>query len=178
MRAVVALQPLCNVKAINFISPLIIVELEVDGTVYAPQSLPGIVGGRPVLYHHSASDYWVTQLPLALERTISPNSAQGLEDDTSYLTKDDGRLCPGVRLSSSPLTNIGGYAEALLGTTSGALLRKDAMERLTVSDQGFPTNEVYHPNIGGRLIGEIVDRKPSLNLARQVFTPFNVYIKH
>lgn len=131
------------------------------GTYFVPSYLPQ---RRicPVLYHHAVENYRATQLPLEIERAIPPNVEEGLEDNTSYLDMNDDRLCPGVRLSSGPLTDI---AEASLGTTSGVLLRKNTMERLTVSNRGFPTNEVYHPNIGGRLIEEIVDRKPTSDVA-------------
>ena len=47
------------------------------------------------------------------------------------------------------------------------------MECPTVSNHGFPTSEVYHPNTEGRLIGEIVVRKPSLDIAlAKTFSPF------
>lgn len=109
-----------------------------------------------------------------MERTISPSLERQLQDSASYLDVDDGRLCPGIRFLSSPLTDIGHYAEAAFGTISGVLLWKDAMECLTVSNHGFPTSEVYYPNTEGRLIGEIVFRKPSLDIAlAKIFSPFS-----
>jgi hypothetical protein len=168
-----ALEPLCKVKAINFISPHLVVELQVDGSSYGRHSLPGIVGGVPTLYHHSEENYWKTQVPLANERIITPNLDLGIQDYTSYLHQSDARLCPGVRLSSGPLTDIGEYAEASLGTTSGVLLRKGAMERLTAAEHGFPTTEVYHPNVDGTLIGEVKDRNKTLDLALiQLYSSF------
>jgi hypothetical protein len=173
VRVVEALKPLCHVKAVNFISPNIVVELEVDGTVYRRHSLPGRVAGHPTLYYHSSDDYWRTQIPRSDERPIVPDPDRGIEDETSYLEHNDGRLCPGVRLSSSLVTDLGTYARASLGTTSGVLLRKNAIERLTVSNHGFPTNEVYHPTVTGSLIGEITTRMPLTDIAMaKILPPF------
>lgn len=60
MAIVDALKTLCNFKAVNFIRPHIVVELKEDRQ-YEKRSLPGIVAGRPTLYHQSERDYWQTR---------------------------------------------------------------------------------------------------------------------
>lgn len=54
-----ALAPLAAVRKVIYMPHWSIAELEVgDGRVYKPGSLPGIVGGRTMLYHHAEEPFF------------------------------------------------------------------------------------------------------------------------
>ncbi|KAL5350772.1 hypothetical protein ACLOAV_004341 [Pseudogymnoascus australis] len=54
-----ALAPLAAVRKVIYMPHWSIAELEVgDGRVYKPESLPGRVGGRTMLYHHSEEPFF------------------------------------------------------------------------------------------------------------------------
>jgi hypothetical protein len=108
----------------------------------------------------------------SLKRAICQHIQQ-IQDDTSYLHHDDGRLCPGVRVSSGPLTNFGNQATILMSSTSGVILRHKSLERLTLANHGFPTTEVYHPDTNGVIIADITHRLSALDIAlAKLYNPF------
>ncbi|KAL4918829.1 hypothetical protein BDW62DRAFT_200471 [Aspergillus aurantiobrunneus] len=130
------LGPTMNIEAVNFVPPMIIVELRCnDGKEYGKRSLPGI----------------------ARERLIDPSDA--IQDTTNYLQSDPRTLCPGVRVESGLTSRHGGYLDATMASSAGVLLRSvHEGPRLTVSDHGFlSADEVYHPSsqIAGVHIGQI-----------------------
>ncbi|GAD91495.1 hypothetical protein MGYG_06716 [Paecilomyces variotii No. 5] len=50
---------LLSIQAVNFIPPLMVVEIRTgDGVTYERRSLPGRVGGRTTLYHPSETPFW------------------------------------------------------------------------------------------------------------------------
>jgi hypothetical protein len=164
MRSVaLTLSQFCNVKAVNFLHPDIVVEIENDGRVYPPRCLPAVVAGRVTFYYHGLEDFWGREKGLEdVPRVKQPDTANAVIDDTCYLYQGDGKLCPGVKVSSKR-SFVARYArEVSLSTSAGVLIRKGAERRLTLASHGFPTNKVYHPNAGewDIEIGEIKERFP------------------
>ena len=67
-----------NIEAINFISPILIIELRHDEKVYGKRFLPGKVAGRIAVYHHGPPSFWET-IPRTRDRLIRPSGAvQGM----------------------------------------------------------------------------------------------------
>lgn len=63
------LEPLCDVHALSFVYPCLVVELvATDGRVYAPESLPNRVGGWSVEYHRGAGFWAASRRPAAASR--------------------------------------------------------------------------------------------------------------
>ena len=157
------LQELANIKAIYYMPPTIFVELVPDDDrVYNRHSLPGVVGGIPVEYHHSPTPF-LAMGAQGRERLMDPglNSAQ---DTANYSATG---LSPGVRVESGPARRGGGYATTAMATTCGVLIRCNVGgPRLTVANHGFlGTDDVYHPHAGGVHIGEITERFEALGIA-------------
>ncbi|PLN85034.1 hypothetical protein BDW42DRAFT_18441 [Aspergillus taichungensis] len=162
-----------NIHAINFISPIIVVELcHQDGRKYERISLPGVVGGRLTIYHHSNIPFWGTA-EQARERLINPSDA--VQDTTNYLESDAKTMCPGVRVESGPMSRHGKYGTATMASSAGVLLRSvDDGPRLTVSNHAFlGTDEVYHPSpqAAGLCIGQITERFEHLDIALVELSP-------
>ncbi|KAE8349273.1 hypothetical protein BDV28DRAFT_152044 [Aspergillus coremiiformis] len=161
-----ALGCIVNIEAINFLAPIIIVELQYgDGKEYGRISLPGLVGGRTTIYHHSPRSFWDMQ-ELARERLINPSEA--IQDTINYPQSPLGTLCPGVRVESGLVSRDGRYMDDTMASTAGVLLRS-AHEgpRLTVSNHAFLSAEdVYHPSShAGVCVGEITERFEHLDVA-------------
>lgn len=64
------LDPIMNIKQLNFVWPCIIVELCTDDRVYATHSLPGRIAGCTTLYHRSELTYLQDMKPWTRERLI------------------------------------------------------------------------------------------------------------
>ncbi|KAL2801742.1 hypothetical protein BJX63DRAFT_416672 [Aspergillus granulosus] len=151
-----ALRRLATVQAVNYIAPIIIVEIALDGRSYSNRSLPGKIGGLLTMYHHSHTPFW----PLACQgrdRSITPRIVQ---DTTNYFLTDHQTLCPGVRVECGDATMASTAGVKLRNTDSGAI-------RLTVSNHRFINSEVYHPSSrnGGVCIGHINERFEALDVA-------------
>ena len=158
------LQKFANIQAINFVSPILIVELRADdGRSYNRHSLPGRVGGRTTIYHHSSIPFWKTASQ-GQERLMNPNDTT--QDTTNYLSELH-TLCPGVRVESGTVDRDGGFVDATMATTAGVLVRSSTDgQRLTVSNHGFLNfDEVYHPSASGTCIGQITERFEALDIA-------------
>ena len=158
------LNPMMNIKRLNFVWPYIIVELYMDDRVYATHSLPGRIAGCTTLYHRSELTYWQDMKPRTREILIDPKL--GIQDTTNYLEESSQSLTPGVRVSSAPLTNQG-YAIISRSTTAGVVLRNhEGQVRLTVANHGFlESEEVFHPTTNDFRIGEISERWPAQDVA-------------
>lgn len=172
-----ALSRLVTVQAINYIAPIIIVEIAPDdGRSYSTRSLPGKVGGLLTVYHHSHTSFW----PLVCqsrERCITPGTVQ---DTTNYFLTDLQTLCPGVRVECGVTCRDGGYLDATMASTAGVKLRNTESGdiRLTVSNHGFiNSDEVYHPSSrnGGVCIGHIDERFEALDVALMTLYPSTTF---
>lgn len=162
-----AMSKFVTVQAINYIAPIIIVEIAMDdGRSYSNRSLPGRVGGLLTVYHHSHTPFW----PLACqsrERCITPGTVQ---DTTNYFLTDLQTLCPGVRVECGVTCRDGDDLDTTMASTAGVELRNtDSGDiRLTVSNHRFiNSDEVYHPSSrnGGVCIGHIDERFEALDVA-------------
>ena len=160
-----ALDELVAIKAVNFIAPIIIVEIKADdGRTYGQRSLPGKIAGRMALYHHGEKPFWGLAKQ-GKERIIQPSDTT--EDITNYQQACQ-TLCPGVRVESGVTARNGGYLDATMSSTAGALLRSSEGQRTTVSNHGFlESDEVFHPSSrhGGTCIGRITERFEALDIA-------------
>jgi hypothetical protein len=161
----------CNPRMVHILCPQLIVELHVDDQrVYKPNSLPRRIGGFAVYYYHQADSVFGELSIRDRERLISPTTST--EDDSDYLAAFD-ELCPGVRVESAQLTNVGKYADPSIHSTAGILVRDNhGRQRLTVSNHGFPySDEVFHPTNNGSHIGEIDERFEHLDIALVKLNP-------
>ncbi|PKX90721.1 uncharacterized protein P174DRAFT_376226 [Aspergillus novofumigatus IBT 16806] len=147
-----------------------------DGRTYEPRSLPGIVAGRTTLYHHADEPFYPKMRNQTRARFIDPaqhmNSSESLpQDDSNYLR----RLCltPGCRVESGMGSPGSGYGSVNSATTLGVKLRNVRGEEVvTVAHHGFLlSNEVYHPRVGGDMIGTVSDTRPELDIAFVKLTP-------
>ena len=166
-----ALSEFCNPRHVHMLYPRIIVELYCDDDrSYEPGSLPRIIGGCTTHYHHSNKSAFEGMSLQARPGLISPTAT--VEDTSNYLQTDQG-LCPGIRVSSGMITNVGLYAQASMSTTSGLLVRDNhGHQRLTVSNHGFlEADQVFHPTYDGTRIGDIDERFPHLDVALVKLNP-------
>ncbi|PVH89556.1 hypothetical protein DL98DRAFT_579347 [Cadophora sp. DSE1049] len=139
------LSQFANLKRMNFAYPYLLVELREDGRQYDAKSLPGKVGGWLTTYHHHGE--YREKKCLARDRDLAPSSSP--EDNTNYLTSRR-KLNPGVRVEGNRMA-----------TSCGVLIRKGSQIRLTGANHGFlDTEQVWHPNKDGFLIGTIQERYP------------------
>lgn len=132
-------------KAVNFLSPYIIVELYVDEHVYANHPLPGRVAGCTTVYHRSNFAFWQGMegmKPHTRERLINPNSS--VRNTTNYLEKSSRDLTPGIRVVSAPFTNP--FTDKCLDATVSypstacvSLRNSDGQVKLTVANRGVRT---------------------------------------
>lgn len=175
------LAEMANVRRVNFFPTTIVVELVYgDGRVYPTASFPAVVAGLPTTYHHGPIPFFSSMKNHARERLLDPSRyLTGIgplpQDGTNYLREHSwGLLSPGVRVSTSPTTYSGTYANEVQSTTCGVLLRKGATECISVANHGFPERtEVFHPGCDGDKIGDIVHRYPELDIAMVQPTPSN-----
>ncbi|EFR03719.1 hypothetical protein MGYG_06716 [Nannizzia gypsea CBS 118893] len=161
------LSDIMNIRAINFVHSMIIIELRADdGREYERRSLPGRVANHLTLYHHNETPFWDLKVQ-GRERVIKPTG--NLHDMTNYLSTELHSLCPGVRVESGTTSRHGGYLDLTMATTAGVLLRSCSEgQRLTVSNHGFPhSDDVYHPSSSpdGLCIGQITERFMALDVA-------------
>jgi hypothetical protein len=160
-----ALFQFCNPRMVHILCPRIIIELCVDDQrTYEAGSLPRRIGGFAVHYHHSLQSVFEELSVQGRERLISPTAST--QDNSNYLQMYN-ELCPGVRVESGEVTNVGQYTQFSMSTTAGILVRDNyGHQRLTVSDHGFPySNEVFHPSNNGVQIGVIDERWDALDIA-------------
>jgi hypothetical protein len=144
------LRKYCNVHAMNFVFPKLIVELANNGRAYQPRSLPSRVGGWFTLYHdqQSGPSYWNSVALMARTREISATeNVKG--DDTNYLLTGNRVLGPGVRVEG-----------ATVASTAGVRIRNGDQVRVTLAAHSFKDCErVFHPNSdNGDIIAEIKER--------------------
>lgn len=144
------LRKYCNVHAMNFVFPKLIIELANNGRVYQQRSLPSRVGGWFTLYHDQQSglSYWDSVASMRRTRELSATeSVKG--DDTNYLLMGKRVLGPGVRVEG-----------ATLASTAGVRIRNGNQVRITLAAHRFKDCEsVFHPNgDNGALIAEIKER--------------------
>jgi hypothetical protein len=174
-----ALEPIANIRGVIYMPHWTVVELEYgDGRVYEAKSLPGIVGGRTTLYHHAEAPYFKSLKNATRARRIDPaqytttNLGSTPQDNYDYL-RQSWCLSPGCRLECGygvPDSPTEGLNAA---TSAGIKLRKvNGQEVLTVSNHGFLiSKEVYHPHVDEEKIGDVLDRRPELDVALVQLTP-------
>ncbi|KAL9627433.1 MAG: hypothetical protein Q9204_006568 [Flavoplaca sp. TL-2023a] len=158
------LSTLMDIRAVHFLPPMIVVELNVSSNrEYQRFSLPKHAGGWTLWYHKSPQPYWKESFHSAYQRLITPTA--WVNDDSNYLFPSSQELCPGVCVSSSLFSQAGGLATLWRSTTAGTLWQKGTTRLLTVASHGFASsNEVYHPTPSGRRIGEIVQKIPAWDI--------------
>ena len=155
-----ALLKLVDIQEIVFFPKTIMVRLVQSDHVHKRASLPGTVAGQPTTYQQSTSSLLTSMRNRARERIIDPQEIlpDGTQclDDTDYLRHAAWeKLTPGMRLS------CGNWA-----SSAGVRVRKGAEEYVTMAHHAsLGERDVYHPDITGHHIGEIVDRREELDLA-------------
>ena len=160
-----ALFRFCNPRMVHILCPWIIIELRVDDQrTYEPGSLPRRIGGFAAHYHHSLESVFEGLSVQGRERLISLTAST--QDNSNYLQVYN-ELCPGVRVESGEVTNMGQYAQFSMSTTAGILIRDNhGHQRLSVSNHGFLySDEVFHPSSNGVEIGVIDERWDALDIA-------------
>lgn len=91
-----------DIRAIHFVPPLIIVEIDVStGRTYARKLLPGKAGGVNIMYHESQEGYWKGNSQRAYEKLVTPTST--VSDQSNFLQKSPFQLSPSICLSSAYL---------------------------------------------------------------------------
>ncbi len=176
-----ALGALANIRRINFLQRMIVVELHHDdGRHYAIRSLPGKVAGVTTTYHHDSKPFFSHMKNHVRERLLDPGACLDgpsigalPQDATNYLKEPAwGRLTPGMRVSTGSLSNDGAYSDFVQSTTSGVRVRNGLTERITVANHGFlHDTEVYHPSNYGDKIGDIQERFENLDVALVQLNP-------
>ena len=154
-----------DIRAIHFLPPQIIVELDMtSGKKYDRHSLPSRAGGILIQYHGANENFWKGLSQIGYERLITPIDT--VVDDSDYLFSNPHTISPGVCLASSFVME-GGLPTSRWFNTSGGLLLQNGNKRcLSVANHGFPdSSEVYHPRPTGRRIGQITDRFPAWDMA-------------
>ncbi|MCJ1257534.1 hypothetical protein MMC24_005360 [Lignoscripta atroalba] len=165
-----------SIKRITYMWQFTIVELEMDGRTYMPRSLPAVVAGCATLYHHSSSPYW--GLTTQRRRWTVPSVDQDVQDVTNYLIVGNKELRPGVRLSSS-WTDIDNRPQQSTATTAGVFLRNRDQVRMTCSLHGWQnSNEVFHPQPSGKLIGTVRERYDAQDMALVELNPAIQFTNH
>lgn len=146
-----------DIRAVHFVPPLIIVEINVStGRTYARKSLPGKAGGLNIMYHESAEGYWEGNSQKAYGRLITPTSK--VSDHSNYLQQSPYHLSPGVCISSAYLPSGSLRTSQWRTTTSGVLLQNGTKQRMTAANHEFLDSQVYHPHSLGQRIGQVVTR--------------------
>lgn len=130
------------------------------------RSLPCIVVSVTTTYHHHSQPFFDHMKNHKRERLFDP--APYLpgpligplpQDGSNYLDELQwGFLSPGMRILNS--------------STSGVRLRRNAVERITVSNHGVLTEkEVFHPSELGVKIGDVEERYDKLDIAMVRLVP-------
>lgn len=180
VEVVEALCAIANVRSVWFLPPLIVVELNSeDDQKYPPYSLPGIVAGVSTTYHDDQSPFFEHMKLRGRERLMNPRLClpnpmigPAPQDGTDYLHEPEwGFLSPGMRIST-------GDPEGLVSsTTLGLLLRKGGLERFTVANHGFlQERDIFHPDVYGTKIGEVMERYPELDIAMAKLNPSHTFV--
>lgn len=154
-----------DIRAIHFLPPQIIVELDMTSAKkYDRHSLPSRAGGISIQYHEANESFWKGLSQIGYERLITPTDT--VVDDSDYLFSNHHNISPGVCLASSFVMEGGLPTSRWFCTSGGLLLQKGNKRCLSVANHGFPdSSEVYHPRPTGRGIGQITDRFPAWDLA-------------
>lgn len=150
-----AMAQLADVEIVAFYCYSLIVQLRWNERSYSRHSLPGIVGGRSVIYHHAAEPYWPNVKFSGQPGLMKPDGDTNTQELGNY--KGSGRrLCPGVRGSSRLMSSS---ADILAGNGSG--------ERyLTGANHAFPeVSTAYHPSPSDQRIGHVIHRDARLDIA-------------
>ncbi|MCJ1345778.1 hypothetical protein MMC31_003987 [Peltigera leucophlebia] len=175
-----ALQAVANVRRVNFLPAMTVVELvHGDGREYPIRSLPGIVASVTTTYHHNSRPFFDHMKNHKRERLFDPAPyfpgpliGPLPQDGSNYLDEPQwGFLTPGMRISTGIFTS-GPNKDAVTSSTSGVRLRKNAVERITVANHRFLTEkEVFHPSELGVKIGDIEERYDELDIAMVRLVP-------
>jgi hypothetical protein len=156
-----ALQKIVDFHTVTFLPPVVVVELDVQtGRKYEKGSLPLTIGGCIVVWHQDSTPLFGHPKLAAKARLFDPTGTK--RDEENYLTNTPHQLCPGVCLSSAPLSTSTSTQTIFSSTSAGVLLESptEPSPRLTVASQGFPhSHEVHHPH-PPNLIGKIDARMP------------------
>ena len=154
-----------DIRAIHFLPPQIIVELDVKkGKTYNRRSLPARAGGLSIQYHEATESFWKGYSQMGYERLITPT--ESLVDNSDYLSDIPHEISPGVCLASSFMMEGSLPSSRWLGTSAGLFFQKGNKRYLSVASHGFPdSSEVYHPSPTGRQIGQITDHYPAWDIA-------------
>jgi len=154
-----------DIRAIHFLPPQIIVELDMtSGKKYDRHSLPSRAGGISIQYHEANESFWKGLSQMGYERLITPTDT--VVDDSDYLFSNPHNISPGVCLASSFVMEGGLPTSRWFSTSAGLLLQKGNKRCVSIANHGFPdSSEVYHPWPTGRGIGQITDRFPAWDLA-------------
>ena len=178
-----AIQAVANVRRVNFLPAITVVELvHGDGREYPIHSLPGIVASVTTTYHHNSLPFFDHMKNHKRERLCNPaNYLPGPQigplpqDGANYLDEPQwGFLTPGMRISIGIFTS-GPYENAVISSTSGVRLRKNTVERITVANHGFLTEEeVFHPSEYGVKIGDVEERYDELDIAMVRLVPSQI----
>lgn len=160
-----------DIRAVHFLPPQIIVELDVTSEKsYARHSLPSRAGGISIQYHEAHESFWKGSSQKGYERLITPTDT--VVDNSDYLFNNPHRISPGVCLASSFVIEGGLAISSWLSTSAGLFLQKGNKRCLSVANHGFPDSlEVYHPSPTGRRIGQITDRFPVWDVALAQLDP-------
>ncbi|KAL9102382.1 MAG: hypothetical protein Q9163_002475 [Psora crenata] len=154
-----------DIKAIHFLPPQIIVELDMtSGKRYDRYSLASKAGGISIQYHEANESFWKGSSQMRYERLISPTDP--IADNSDYLFNNPHEISPGVCLASSFVMEGNLPTSRWLSTSAGLCLQKGNKRYLSVANHGFPdSSEVFHPLPTARRIGQITDRFPAWDLA-------------
>ena len=157
----------CNVHAMNFLYPDLIVELAQDGKDYKPGSLPSRIGGWSLSYHQNKGNdsFWGSNMPKSRLRELDA-STNTKGDTINYLQTGSKVLGPGVRVEGRNMA-----------TTSGVRVKNQSKVRVTFADHGFHNcTRIFHPdgNIGDH-VAEIIERFPEHDWALGALLPSAPY---
>ena len=154
-----------DIRAIHFLPPQIIVELDMmSGKKYERHSLPSRAGGISIQFHEAKESFWKGSSQMEYERLITPIDT--VVDNSDYLSNSPHEISPGVCLASSFVTEGSLPTSRGFSTSAGLLFQKGNNKYISVANHGFPDlSEVHHPSPTGRRIGRITDRFPAWDLA-------------
>ncbi len=164
-----------DIRAIHFLPPQIIVELDMtSGKKYDRHSLPPRAGGMSIQYHEANEGFWRGSSQMGYERLITPTHT--IVDHSDYLFNSPHKISPGVCLASSFVMEGSLPTSKWLGTSAGLFLQRGHKRYISIANHGFPSSsEVYHPSPTGRRIGQVTDRFPAWDLAFAQLDP-SIYI--
>ncbi|PKY07996.1 hypothetical protein P168DRAFT_6147 [Aspergillus campestris IBT 28561] len=142
-----------NIEAVNFIPPIIIIELRHDEREYSKRSLPGKVAGRIAVYHRGPPSFWET-IPHTRERLIKSSDAL---QDTYFQAHEPKRLLRSTEILDNIWCTVDGLASGLVYLrTDGVRLRR--APRLPVPESR--TEYIFEYIEGGAHVAEGVRGVP------------------